>query len=195
MRVLILGLVWLAAAPASSQEPKPEKPRSSWLEAKLANWNVMGAPVPRAPKPEGEPATVLRCQEQVRPPASLEDRAVAAAGWSLVGSLQVWGQNAVLTGFSGVDAMCRPLGYQVFVFADGRFAGTLSPVPMDSRSDGAAQTPELFGSSVRVAYSRYAPSDPLCCPSRVDTLGFRINRGSKGPVLALAGGVERGTAP
>jgi len=94
-----------------------------------------------------------------------------------------------------VDGMCRPLAYQIFVFADGRFAGTLSPVPMNSRTDGAAQTPELFGSTVRVAYSRYAPSDPLCCPSHVDTLGFRITRGAKGPALSFVGSVERSPAP
>jgi hypothetical protein len=66
---------------------------------------------------------------------------------------------------------------------------------MNSRTDGAAQAPELFGSNVRVAFSRYGPSDPLCCPSHVDSLAFRINRGPKGPVLAFVGGVERGPAP
>jgi len=195
-RAVVAGLLWLAAcARASAQEPKPETPPPSWLESKLTNWNVVGAPVPRAPKPEGDPASLPRCQDQVRPAASYEDRLVVAAGWTLVGPLLVWGQNAVLTGYTGVDGMCRPLGYQIFVFADGRFTGTLSPVPMNSRTDGAAQAPELFGSSVRVAFSRYGPNDPLCCPSHVDTLGFHINRGPKGPVLAFVGVVERGPAP
>src|SRR5262249_44851726 len=52
-----LGLVWLAAGrPACAQEPPPsDKPGTTWLEGKLASWNTVGAPVPRAPRPDGDP--------------------------------------------------------------------------------------------------------------------------------------------
>jgi hypothetical protein len=40
-------------------------------------------------------------------------------------------------GTAGYDGMCRPRQYQDFVFVGSVFAGTLSPQPMDSRTDGA----------------------------------------------------------
>jgi len=63
--------------------------------------------------------------------------------------------------------MCRPLGFNGFVFIDGHFAGTLSPVNMNSRSDGVLQTiPTLqLGSPLHATYLRYSDRDPLCCPS------------------------------
>ena len=82
----------------------------------------------------------------------------------------------MVLGRSGVDGMCRPLGFQGFVFSGGRFAGTLAPRPMDSRSDGAAQAPELWSAgTLSVTFSRYTGRDPLCCPSRVSTVQYRID--------------------
>ena len=44
----------------------------------------------------------------------------------------------MISGLAAYDGMCRPLGYQSFVFVDGVFAGTVSPEPMNSRTTGAA---------------------------------------------------------
>jgi heat shock protein HslJ len=112
---------------------------------------------------------------------------VAAAGWQLFGAAQRHGATEVVLGQSGVDGMCRPLGYQAFVFVDDRYAGSLSPHPMDARTDGAAQIPSLLASDrIAAVFSRYAGSDPLCCPSRLTTVDFRIETGARGPVLILA---------
>ena len=55
---------------------------------------------------------------------------------------------------------------------------------MDSRTDGAAQIPLLVSADeIAVAFSRYAPSDPLCCPSRAATAQYRLEKGPKGQVL------------
>lgn len=71
--------------------------------------------------------------------------------------------------------MCRPLQYQSFVFVDGEFAGTLSPEPMDSRTDGALGHITLHsGTQLTAEYSRYEESDPLCCPSRRTVVTFEI---------------------
>ena len=73
--------------------------------------------------------------------------------------------------------MCRPFQFQAFVFVQGRFAGTLSPGLMDSRSDGALSQVFLYdGESLTAEYQRYAPADPLCCPSRTTNVRFAIDR-------------------
>ncbi|PYM44502.1 MAG: LppP/LprE family lipoprotein, partial [Candidatus Rokuibacteriota bacterium] len=97
----------------------------------------MRAPVPEAPPPQGDPADTPRCKEQVRVPGSSTDRAVASRGWTLLGPATTSGATTIVLAATSVDGMCRPLSYQAFVFVKGRFAGTLSPVPMDSREDGA----------------------------------------------------------
>jgi hypothetical protein len=97
------------------------------------------------------------------------------AGWRLFGPYQRFGATSMVRALSGVDGLCRPLGYQELVFHAGRFAGMLSPAPMDSRTDGA--TAELFlfeESRIEVNYHRYADSDPLCCPSRSSRVTFEV---------------------
>jgi heat shock protein HslJ len=129
----------------------------------------------------------------VRPPEAAADRAVTEAGWRLLGAPLRSGDTEVVGGQSGFDGMCRPRGYQFFVFSGGRFAGTLSPVPMDARREGAAQLPRLVSpAEVTVAFSRYAPSDPLCCPSRTTWVDYRIRQAPDGPVLVP---VAASTAP
>jgi hypothetical protein len=84
--------------------------------------------------------------------------------------------------------MCRPRQYQAFVFVRGAFAGTLSPRPMDSRSDGAIGHFFLQNSTALVAeYERYTSTDPLCCPSSRSTVVFQITKdGVVAPVSAGA---------
>ena len=78
--------------------------------------------------------------------------------------------------------MCRPRQYQEFVFVRGIFAGTLSPVPMDSRTDGALGRVTIPAADrVQAEYSRYGATDPLCCPSRITTVVFEIEK--QPPVL------------
>jgi len=80
--------------------------------------------------------------------------------------------------------MCRPLGFNVFVFVDGQFAGTISPDLMDSRADGVGDI-RFFAAqdSIIGEFQRYSSTDPLCCPSGHATVIYGINRTSAGPVL------------
>ena len=146
----------------------------AWLDApRPAGWNQPGAPVPPAPRTGNAAADFARCAEQLRPATSPEDRAVVKAGWRLFGPYQRFGATSILRALSGVDGMCRPLGYQEFVFRDGHFAGTLAPAPMDARTDGATDTIFLYEADrITVTYRRYADTDPLCCPSRTSTVVF-----------------------
>lgn len=64
----------------------------------------------------------------------------------------------------------------------GVFAGTLSPEPMDSRTDGAVGRVTLQGGNRLTAeYERYSATDPLCCPSGTTWVVFDV--ASDVPVL------------
>jgi LppP/LprE lipoprotein len=154
-----------------------------WLDQPLAAWNEAGAPLPQAPDPKGDSPNDPRCARFVRQPETPPERAVAAARWSLFGKAQVAGSTTILLAEASVDGMCRPWDYQVFVFVRGRYGGTLSPVLMDSRADGAVSDVRLISpTEVEAIFLRYVDTDPLCCPSRLSTVRYRIERRSKGPV-------------
>lgn len=109
---------------------------ASWLdEPKPAPWSTAGASIPAAPKTQG--AVDARCRQQARPAQLEEDTRIRDQGWDLVGAYQGGWQILVIRGTASYDGMCRPRQYQDFVFVGGVFAGTLSPQPMDSRTDGA----------------------------------------------------------
>ena len=164
--------------------PRAANADGSWLDGVAAPWNSAGISVPAASPP---PSTFdPRCLEQQRPPETAEDNVVAGAGWMLIGEYESgWGVRVILAA-SYFDGMCRPLGYQYLIFADGLFAGTVSPSTMDSRSDGAASRPSIQGPSrISLVFARYRESDPLCCPSRQTFADYRIDRDGPWPVLTL----------
>lgn len=155
---------------------------TSWLDGDMAPWNTAGMAVPQAPQIEGN--SDPRCAENERPAETPEDQQLTAAGWRLFRAYQRgWGISLV-PALSAYDGMCRPLGYQWFVFVDGTFAGTISPQPMDSRTDGAATDAVLYSAdNLNATYLRYAPDDPLCCASGSDSVQFTIERSANGAVL------------
>jgi heat shock protein HslJ len=176
---IVLLVTWAGGAAASG----------TWLDLPaLPTWNKPGAKIPPAPRFDPDPFLAKQCAGEARAPSSDADRAVAAAGWKLLGASQRFGETEVVLGRSGVDGMCRPLGFQAFVFVGGRFAGTLAPHPMNSRTDGAAQLPQLWSAdAIAVTFSRYAGTDPLCCPSRVSTVQYRVDPGADEPLVTATG--------
>jgi len=158
----------------------------SWLDrSPPANWNGPGAKVPPAPAPAGDLPTAARCRGGVaRPPENAIERQVTAAGWTLFGGAEKMGRTRMVSGCTSVDGMCRPLGYQVFVFVDGKFSGTLAPRPMDARTDGSANRQRLLSpEAVSAEFSRYSATDALCCPSRVATVLYRVRQADGGPLV------------
>lgn len=145
-----------------------------WLDgSKPVAWNKPGLTVPAAPKIAGP--IDARCREAARPSQLAEDKQVTARGWDLAGAYHGGWEIVVIRGTAGYDGMCRPQQYQDFVFVRGAFAGTLSPEPMNSRSDGAI-TQVTLQSPTRLTgeYTRYAATDALCCPSRTTTVTFDV---------------------
>lgn len=165
-----LFLAVVAAPVASAQQPA-----ASWLDdERPASWNEAGMLIPSAPKTDDE--VDPKCAETARPPELEEDKRLRFRGWDLVGAYQGGWNVRIVQATAGYDGMCRPRQYQAFVFVRGIFAGTLSPQPMDSRTDGALATVSLLaGDRLTAEYARYAETDPLCCPSGTTIVAFDID--------------------
>jgi hypothetical protein len=160
--------------------------QAAWLDQPPRPWNTPGAAVPAAPRPDVPFQAICRAQE--RAPAGRDEEQLVAAGWLLE---QYWptqrrGDEVVVVATSSYDGMCRPWAYNGFVFAGGRYAGTVSPTEMSSRTDGAlAQGPAFLADGrIGAAFVRYAPTDPLCCPSRGNTgVVYAVQTTNAGPVV------------
>lgn len=172
---LLLLVVMVTAGPGGAASAA-----DAWLDAaEPGPWNVPGAELPLPTPPDGpiDP----RFSARARAAEGMEESNLVDLGWQLFGASQSgWGVR-IVQATSFYDGMGRPWQYQVFVFVDGRFAGTLSPNAMNSRTDGALDQVMLTGeSAVHAKFRRYAPSDPLCCPSSSATVDYRIERTGDG---------------
>jgi hypothetical protein len=152
---------------------------ASWLDAKTpTNWNVAGKALPARPGArDAELAPGGRCAASARPATSPEDRALRARGWSLVGPYQRFGSTVVMFATASADGMCRPNGFQAFVFVNGVFAGTLAPVAMNARTDGsiASLNVSIFSATeISADFARYNDQDPLCCPHATTNVLYQI---------------------
>ena len=176
----------MAIALGAPLAPAALAQQAAWLDGPLAAWNSAGTAVPRAP--QGAGFGPVQCQTVTRPAAGGEEGAVASAGWQLTRDwpAQRRGGTVVVMATADFDGMCRPLGFNGFVFDGGSFAGTIAPEQMGSRSDGALARPPAYLPDGRLdaSFARFAPTDPLCCPSRAPTrLLYRIEQSAGGPVL------------
>jgi hypothetical protein len=185
----LLALVSLGAG--GQQTPSS----GSWLDRPLAGWNTSGLALPKAPRAdESTEATSKRCH--LTPPVSTPaEQALAAAGWipfHNFDQLLVRDEVEIVGGMIGADGMCQPLGYNLFVFVRGRFAGTVSPVSMDSRADGSSGVVRITaGDTITVDFSRYQQTDALCCPSSHVTVRYQIDRSTPQPVAVPTTVVKR----
>jgi len=172
----VFAIVFIATL-GSGQGPS----QTIWLDKQISNWNKSVAGPPNSRK-IGDVAFAPECD--LRSADTAEDRVLTRAGWTLFGPQEKFGGTLVVVATSNVDGMCRPLDYQVFVFVKGRFAGTLSPLPMNSRTDGAESSVH-FSSELALSadFLRYKASDPMCCPSRTTRVSYRIEKKNGEPIL------------
>jgi putative salt-induced outer membrane protein YdiY len=166
----------------------------AWIDALPGTWNTPGAAVPVAPA--GDAAQLGRCAELTRPASTAADRALESAGWKLYGPVLSHGSTSIVRALSGADGMCRPLGYQFFLFVGDAYAGTLSPVPMDSRTDGAlSDLAWLDAASATASFARHAEADALCCPSRESVVVYAVEQRDGRPVLVALSAQTTALAP
>lgn len=177
-----LATIVLATAALSAQARE-----QNWLDRALANWNAPGRAMPRAIT-DGEtiPEMTARCKLTV-PRTSPGERAVADAGWvpfHMFDRHLAQRDVEIVGGLAGVDGMCRPVEFNVFVFVGGMLAGTLSPQVMHSRTDSSiGGAIRLSNDDIAAEFVRYADSDPLCCPSGRVTVRYRLDRTASPPVV------------
>lgn len=166
--------------------PRPGAGQESWLDGERGGWNAPGMAIPTAPATFA--AESAYCNDLVRPPETAEDAALADKGWRLYSAYRRGWGITLIGGFVDFDAMCRPVPYQLFVFVDGVFAGTLAPAPMGPRTDGALSDAGINAADRLFAtYDRYAPTDALCCPSGDAGVMFTVARTATGPVVVPVG--------
>lgn len=189
---LALGIAATGISAASAQTAK-----SSWLDAApLRNWNNPNGTIPRGPK--AALADIRDCEkrgagETAKSQPTPETRLVTAAGWHGAAVEKRAGDTVFVFARNGVDGMCRPMDYQIFVFVKGRFAGTLAPRPVDSREDGSFYLEKEGAERFTATFARYAKDDPLCCPSRISTVTYGIRmvtspgRGPETPIVSPEG--------
>jgi hypothetical protein len=159
---------------------------ASWLDqTKIVPWNMPGNPIPTAKSDPALAEGFQRCSASIRHETFPEDRAVRFAGWRLVGPYKLFNGTALVGGAIGFDGMCRPIGYQEFVFAGGGFAGTIAPAAVDSRVDGSISNTTLYSANeIVTTFARYKAADPLCCPSATTIVTYKIDQTSpRGPVM------------
>jgi LppP/LprE lipoprotein len=177
----------VAIAALSTTVLAAQATESSWLDRPLANWNSPGNSISRAhTSDETVPEMMARCKLTLLR-GTAGERAVADAGWlpfHMFDRTIVQRDVEIVGGMAGVDGMCRPVEFNVFVFVGGTLAGTLSPSEMHSRSDST------IGGAIRLAddviaaeFVRYTRADALCCPSGRVTVRYRIDRKSTPPVV------------
>lgn len=174
----LLVLASLLLAPIAVAAPSQD---GTWLDDET-NWNTPGASIPEAPPQDG--SNQENCEQTVREASLFEDALVEAAGWTLTGPAQIYGDTTIITGMANADGMCRPFQYQVFVFTDGEFSGTLSPIVMDARTDGSLFDYTLYREGmIDATFNRYQPDDALCCASRESRIFYAVESTDEGPVL------------
>jgi hypothetical protein len=182
--VALVGLVFFAADGRAQGDTSGG---TGWLDRPLMNWNRPGASLPR-PAPGPSAAELLkRCPPTGTQPSSAAAHQLSAGGWLPFLPLDreiAQGDVEILAGMSDADGMCRPLGYQLFVFVGATFAGTLSPQPMNSRTDQSSSALRLLQDDIVSAdFVRFTSSDALCCPSGHVTVRYKIDRQQTQPLV------------
>lgn len=158
-----------------------------WLDKPLAAWNTAGAAVPKASIDATARDEVMKTCDLTLRRSTPGERALADAGWIPFRNFDrqlVQDDIEIMDGMSAADGMCRPVGYNIFVFVGGLFAGTLSPSLMNSREDASSGAVRILDrDTLSAEFARYTDKDPMCCASSRVTVRFHIDRTGRQPVV------------
>ena len=131
----------------------------------------------RCGTPKGaSPASIAALRRARWVPFLHLDQAIERNGIEVVG-----GMTAAMPG-------CEPERFNLIVFVDGSFAGTVSRAAMAPSRDGAAGAVRITGAdALTVEFVRYMPGDFECCPSSRERMSYRIEKTGAGPTLVETG--------
>ncbi|MPZ20602.1 MAG: hypothetical protein GEV06_22225 [Luteitalea sp.] len=179
VRCLIAGLAVLLTSPAVARQGAAG---TNWLDQPLTNWNDADR-LPAAAPPRGEDGDALRARCGITRGESPAHRTLEEEGWTPYSHLDrelTRGDVELLAGMTAADEACQPTHFQMFVFVQGRFAGTLSPQPMTTGRDGSAGAVRIIEADIiRGEFARFQDSDAPCCPTSRMTVQYRIDRTGK----------------
>lgn len=165
-RIAIGALILSATATVAAQTGVP--PSAIAADALAALEKRCGTPAAVSP------AAIAALRRARWVPFLHLDRPIAGAGIEVVG-----GMTTAMPG-------CEAERFNLFVFVDGSFAGTVSPTVMTASRDRAAGAVRITGADTfTVEFARYLPRDPECCPSSRERVTYRIDKTGAGPTLVV----------
>lgn len=180
---LLTGLAVLLTSTALARQSTAT---TSWLDRPLTNWNHAER-LPAAASAAGEDPDALRARCAITRGESAAHRALEENGWMPYHHLDrelTRGDVEILAGMTAADAACQPTHFQIFVFVQGRFAGTLSPQPMTAGRDGFAGAVRIIeADTISSEFARFREGDASCCPTSRMTVRFRIDRAGEQALL------------
>jgi hypothetical protein len=179
---LSLGALLITATAMLSAQPKAQ-----WLDQRLTTWNQAGVSVPPARTTLDAQASLEKRCGSPKPVSPISSAAIRRARWVPYLHLDqpiMRNDIEVVGGMVEATPGCEATVFNLFVFAGGMFAGTVSPVTMTPSRDGAAGAVRITGAdALTVEFARYAPGDAECCPSSRARVSYRIDRTGVGPTL------------
>jgi hypothetical protein len=180
---MLIVLVTIAMAPSLAFA----QAASSWLDRPMTGWNEPGKALPPSDlAADARTALDRRCGSTALA-SSAPAAAIRSAGWVPALHLdQVLARNdiEIMAGMTAASPGCEPTLFNLFVFAGGTFAGTVSPAMMAPSRDGMAGAVRFTGAdAITVEFARYTPADTECCPSSRVRVTYRIEKAGAGPVL------------
>jgi len=157
-----------------------------WLDRPMTPWTATTMPTAEAGS-EAQGVLERRCGSSSLSTSSNAE-ALRKSGWVPFLHFDraiVRDEVEVIGGMTGASPGCEPTTFNLFVFAGGQFAGTLSPTVMTQGRDGVAGTVRLTAPDAMTAeFARYTGKDTECCPSSRVRVTYRIER--SGSQLSLA---------
>jgi hypothetical protein len=164
VRLIVATLIVAITTTAAAQSSVPPSPLSS--DAHFALEKRCGTPKDASP----ESIAALRRGRWV---AFLHlDQVIARNGIQVVG------------GMTAASPGCAPESFNLFVFVNGSFAGTVSATEMKPSRDRAAGAVRITGADTfTVEFARYMPGDAECCPSSRERVSYRVEKTGSGPAL------------
>jgi len=164
-RIITSALLAGSIAALSAQAGVPASPLDPSAYAALEK----RCGTPRAASPES--VGVLQRARWV--PYLHLDQAIARNGIEVIG------------GMTAASPGCEPENFNLFVFVDGAFAGTVSRTAMTPSRDRVAGAVRITGAdTLTVEFAQFKPGDAACCPSSRERVTYRIEKTDTGAMLA-----------